>query len=136
VSIRVNATLAEGAAPPLPAAVDVLAQLRTALGDVRNWHAELPAAQTRVVSLRDAASPGALRAHPLGTLSVRQSVVPLNLQRDIERFGEAPVSGARRFGVSATLIDGQGVQSSTIADDFAPAQFFEMDDDAKLAAPS
>jgi hypothetical protein len=136
VSIRVNATLAEGSAPALPAAVDVFAQLRAALGDVRNWHAELPAAQTRVVSLRDgSAADNALRMHPLGIPRVRQGVVPLNLTRDIERFGEAPVAGATRFDVSAALIDGESVARATIGDDFAPAQFFEMSDEEKLAAP-
>jgi hypothetical protein len=136
VSIRVNATLAEGDAPPLPAAVDALTQLQGALRDPRNWHAELAEAQTRVVSLREAAASDALRVHPLGTLSVRQSVVPLNLERDIDRFGEAPVAGARRFAVSATTIDGQGAERTPIGDDFAPAQFFELSDDAKLSAPS
>ena len=136
VSIRVNATLAEGTAPPLPAAVNALEQLRAALRDVRNWHVELPAAQTRVVSLRDGVAADRLRVHPLGTLNVRQGVVPLNLGRDIERFGQAPVAGATRFAVSATTIDGQGVQRRAIADDFAPAQFFEMSDEDRLAAPS
>ena len=135
VSIRVNATLAEGSAPPLPAAVDVFEQLRGALRDVRNWHAELPAAQTRVVSLRDAAADDALRVHPLGIPRVRQGVAPLNLTRDIERFGEAPVAGATRFDVSAALIDGESVSRTMIGDDFAPAQFFEMSDEEKLAAP-
>jgi hypothetical protein len=89
VSIRVNATLAGGTAPALPAAVDVLAQLQAALRDARNWSAELPAAQTRVVALRDAPAGTALRVHPLATLVVRQAIVPLNLERDIDRFGDA-----------------------------------------------
>jgi hypothetical protein len=138
VSIRVDATLAEGQAPPLPQAVDALAQLRTALRDARNWHAELPTAQTRVVSLRDgsAAPAGSLRVHPLGTPSVRQAVVPLNLARDIDRYGEAPVAGAARFAVSAATLDGQPVTRTPIGDDFAAAQFFLMSDDDKLAAPA
>jgi hypothetical protein len=136
VSIRVNATLAEGDAPPLPAPVDALAQLQAALRDVRNWHAELPDAQTRVASLREAAGSDTLRVHPLGTLRVRQGVVPLNLERDIDRYGEAPVAGARRFRVSAATLDGLDTGRTPIGDDFAPAQFFEMSDDAKLVAPS
>lgn len=141
VSIRVNATLAEGAAPALPAAVDVLALLRAALRHARNWHATLPGGQGRVVHLRElAGSPAGAPAsvlwiHPLATPSVRQGVVPLNLQRDIERFGQAPVAGARRFPVTAASIDAQSVASTVISDDFAPAQFFEMSDDEKLAAP-
>lgn len=136
VSIRVNVTLAGGAAPPLPAGVDALVQLREALNDARSWSAELPVGQTRVVALRDAAVEGELRAHPLGTLAVRQSVVPLNLSRDIEKFGESPVSGSRRFAVTGVTIGGAQETSNPVDDDFAPAQFFEMSDDDRLGSPS
>ena len=136
VSIRVNATLAEGTTPPLPQAVNVLDQLKAALGDSRNWHAELPEAQTRVVTLAEAQNGSTIRVHPLGTLSVRQGVVPLNLERDIDRYGEAPVAGSKRFTVGALTLGDAGTDSSPVRDDFAPAQFFEMSDEAKLAAPS
>lgn len=135
VSIRVNATLAAGTAPPLPAAVDVLGQLQQALRDERNWSAELPAAQTRVVTLREAATNTTMRVHPLATLVVRQAIVPLNLQRDIDRFGDAPVAGPRRFNTGPALLGGQTVPDNKLRDDFAPAQFFEMSDNDKLAAP-
>ncbi len=136
VTIRVNATLAEGTTPPLPQAVNVLDQLKAALGDARNWHAELPPQQTRVVTLTEAADKTTLRVHPLGTLSVRQGVVPLNLERDIDRYGEAPVAGSRRFAVGAVTLGGGPAGGAPVRDDFAPAQFFEMSDEAKLAAPS
>jgi hypothetical protein len=74
--------------------------------------------------------------HPLGTLAVRQSVVPLNLDRDIDKFGDSPVAGARRFAVTRVAIEGGEQTSSAVQDDFAPAQFFEMSDDARLASPS
>jgi hypothetical protein len=135
VSIRVNATLASGTAPPLPAAVDVLGQLQQALRDARNWSSELPPAQTRVVTLREAAAATTLRVHPLATLVVRQAIVPLNLSRDIDRFGDAPVAGPKRFATSAALLGGQTVPDNKLRDDFAPAQFFEMSDNDKLAAP-
>ena len=41
--------------------------------------------------------PDQILLHPMGTLQVQQGVVPLNLHRDIDRVGEAPPSGARRF---------------------------------------
>jgi hypothetical protein len=31
---------------------------------------------------------------------VRQSVVPLNLSRDLDKFNDSPIAGARRFQVS------------------------------------
>ncbi|HEX2515336.1 MAG TPA: DUF6603 domain-containing protein [Chloroflexota bacterium] len=139
VSIRVNVTLVGGQAPPLPAAVDAFAQLRAALADTRSWSAELPPAQTGIVTLREAPADGVLRAHPLGTLTVRQGVVPLNLDRDIDKLGDAPVAGARRFTVTRVGIGsggGSAEPGSAVLDDFAPAQFFEMSDEARLASPS
>ena len=145
VSIRVNVTLVGGRAPPVAIAVDASSHLRAALADPKSWSAELPQGQTRIVSLREAAGGSALTVHPLGTLTVRQSVVPLNLDRDIDRFGDAPIAGARRFRVTRVGIKaldapagsaGVNETMSGVSDDFAPAQFFEMSDDAKLASPS
>ena len=76
--------------------------------------------------------------HPLGTLTVRQSVVPLNLSRDIDKFNDSPIAGARRFTVTRIAVgtDAGTETTGTVQDDFAPAQFFEMSDDEKLASPS
>ena len=69
-------------------------------------------AQTGIVTLREAPADGVLRAHPLGTLAVRQGVVPLNLERDIDKLGDAPVAGARRFTVTRVAIgSGSGAPS-------------------------
>ncbi len=135
VSIRVNATLAHGTAPPQPATVDVLRQLLAALRDPRNWSADLPPQRTRVVTLREAVARGAFSVHPLARLTVRQAVVPLNLQRDIDRFGDSPVAGARRFTLGTPRLGGEEVRGTSLRDDFAPAQFFDMSDDDRLAAP-
>jgi hypothetical protein len=117
--------------------VSAFDQLRTALSDSRSWTAELPRGQTGIVKLRESKVENEFRVHPLGTLTVRQSVVPLNLARDIDKFGESPVAGARRFTVSGVAIEGAGGQSTTpLQEDFAPAQFFEMTDEAKIASPS
>jgi hypothetical protein len=138
VSIRVNVTLVSGQTPPLPAAIDAFAQLRAALADAKSWSAELPRGQSRIVSLRESAADGTLRVHPLGTLTVRQSVVPLNLARDLDKFNDSPIAGARRFAVTRVAI-GTGTANEptdAVQDDFAPAQFFEMSDDQKIASPS
>jgi len=138
VTVRVNFTLVSGQTPPLPAAIDAFAQLRAALADAKSWTTELPQGQTRIVSLRESAADGTLRVHPLGTLTVRQSVVPLNLTRDIDKFNDSPIAGARRFQVTRVVVGtGTGNEStSDVQDDFAPAQFFEMSDDEKIASPS
>jgi hypothetical protein len=69
---------------------------------------------------------------------VRQSVVPLNLTRDIDKFNDSPIAGARRFTVTRVAVGtGTGTEATgPVQDDFAPAQFFEMSDDQKLASPS
>ena len=72
---------------------------------------------------------------PLGQMRVSQLVVPLNTARDIDLFGGAPVAGDRRFTVTATLGTTTLPRAAHKAP-FAPAQFFEMSDDEKLAAPS
>ena len=105
ISIRVDKTLVEGEKPPLPEPIDVLPRLKDALGNPGNWVSQLPAGQRPVVTLR--AKTGAateVLLHPLGTLTVKQSVVPLNL--DISRFGAAP-AGARRFTISSVSLGGQ-----------------------------
>ena len=138
VTVRVNFTLVSGERPPLPTAIDAFAQLRVALADAKSWTTELPAGQTRIVSLRESAADGALRVHPLGTLTVRQSVVPLNLTRDIDKFNDSPIAGARRFTLTRVVVGTDTGTETTgpVQEDFAPAQFFEMSDDEKLASPS
>jgi hypothetical protein len=65
---------------------------------------------------------------------VRQQVVPLDV--DIDLFRSARPAGARRFEITALEVNGSNVARSTAREFFAPAQFFEMSDDEKLARPS
>ncbi|HWM08787.1 MAG TPA: DUF6603 domain-containing protein [Solirubrobacteraceae bacterium] len=137
-SVRFDATLVGGAAPADVQRIDALGELTRALGDARHWQAEAPAATGRLVSVR-AARPdelGAVLLHPLGSLSVRQSVVPLNLTRDIDRLGAASPDGARRFAVTEARLGARLAATQPLRELFAPAQFFDMSDDDKLAAPS
>ena len=137
VSIRVDKTLVGGEKPPLPEPIDVLPRLKEALGNLGNWVVQLPAGQRQMVTLR--AKPGAptdVLLHPLGMLTVKQSVVPLNM--DISRFGQAAPAGARRFTISSVSLgsNGENQTAQPVNDFFAPAQFFEMSDDEKLSRPS
>jgi hypothetical protein len=135
-TVRFDKTLIDGDPPPLPPAVDVLGLLLQALSDPRSWRTDVPAGRTHGVALRKLAPGAALVIDPLGRLVVTQDVAPLNTGRDIDIFGGAPVAGARRFALGAslngvTLTPPQALQAA-----FAPAQFFEMSDDEKLASPS
>lgn len=113
--------------------VDVLPLLTAALADSRNWGAQLPAGTPPLVSLRTA-DQSALIAHPLARLEVHESLVPLDLA--IEKFGSASPSGTTTFTIGDYLINGSSVPRETVQDDFAPAQFFNLSDDDKLARPS
>jgi hypothetical protein len=135
VSIRIDRTLVEGEKPPLPEAVDVLPRLKQALANPGNWVSKLPDRQRPLVGLRaDADVAIDVLLHPLGTLIVKQGVVPLNV--DISRFGPGPPAGARRFTISGVSLGENDQLTAPVKDFFAPAQFFEMSDDDKLSRPS
>lgn len=134
-TVRFDKTLISGDKPPPPPAVDVLAELRRALSDRSSWSSQPRAGRQHGVSLRKLAPGGALVLDPLGNLVVRQQVVPLNTARDIDVFGGAPVGGVRRFNLRASL-GGATQEVANVSDAFAPAQFFSMTDDEKLASPS
>lgn len=134
-TIRFDKTLISGEKPPLPPAVDVLAELLRALTAPDSWSTQLPPNRQHGVTLRKVASGGALVLDPLGNLVVKQQLVPLNTSRDLDTFGGAPIAGARRFNVQAK-IEGVTQDVNPIQDAFAPAQFFSMNDEEKLASPS
>lgn len=135
VSIRVDRTLVSGEPPPLPAPVDVLPLLLATLDLAGSWIARLPAGQQQGVTLRGRPDlAGEVLLHPLGRLTVSQTVVPLGM--DISRFGDAAPAGARRFTIGRVNPDGQTESPEVVRDFFAPAQFFEMSDDEKLSRPS
>jgi hypothetical protein len=135
-SIRFDKTLVAGIKPPLPPAVDALEELMRALSSPDNWSAQLPVARQHGVTTRKLAAKASLALDPLGQLSVNQTVVPLNTNRDIDTFGGAPLSGARRFSITTATLNGNTQAAEAMQDMFAPAQFFDLSDDERLASPS
>jgi hypothetical protein len=134
-SVSVDHTFGSPSTTPvaLPA-VDVRAQVLAALRDTRSWRAEPPAAGQSAVSLRTPAGDTNLVLHPLGHLRVSQRVVPLGM--DIARVGNARPSGPNRFAITSVTVGGSPVSAPSINDRFARAQYFDMTDDQKLAAPA
>lgn len=132
-SIPVNLTLGDTRTAILEA-VNVQDELLAALQDRTNWAGELTNGRDLIATVRNVPADDAVMVHPLGSLSVRQQVVPLGV--DIEVFRSARPSGARRFEITSLAVNGTAVQRRTVREFFAPAQFFEMSDDEKLARPS
>lgn len=138
VSVHFERQFGQKTAPPLPAAVDVLALVTEALRDRRNWSATLPSAEPAIVTLREAPSTttGPLRVHPLAELTVRERVVPLN--RRITKLGTAPLHGGpTTITVRATDrgATAQPVPTTPVQEPFALAQFEDLRDDELLARP-
>jgi hypothetical protein len=133
-SVSFDKTLVDGEAPPRLAPIDVMAQLKVALSDARNWTGHLAEGERRMVTLHELQGPDLIPLHPLGTLSVKQTVVPLEL--DIAKFGNAPPAGARQFKINHVTVSEKEVSFAPVKDFFAPSQFLELSDDEKLIAPS
>ena len=99
------------------------------------WSAVPPAAGT-VVSVKDATGGSDIVAHPLGSVTLHQRVLPF--AKTISRFGGAvPLTGDSTFTLSSIKIGGQGNGAFTaFFEDFAPGQFENLTDDQKLARPA
>ena len=104
--------------------------VRDALQDDGNWATQLPPSERAVVTLRAQPAAADPLVHPLADLQVTQRVVPLGLV--ITRFGNTLPEGPRRFVLSLVGAN----TAETVSDFFAPAQFRDMSDEAKLAAPA
>ena len=138
VSVRFERQFGTKTAPPLPAAVDVVALVAAALADRRNWSGTLPRQEPPVVTFRDGApSTGPLRVHPLAELTVRERIAPLN--RLLTKLGTAPlVGGPTTLTVTATDSGPTALpwRTTPVLEPFALAQFEDLREDEQLARPS
>jgi hypothetical protein len=134
VSASVDLTWGDSTQASIPAR-PVLPDLLQAFGDPRSWSAALPGGTTVAVSL---ATPKpdttALRVHPMGTLTVKETVVPLDLP--IARYGNAVPSDGSEFSIQGVQINQQQETIQSIQDQFAPGQFLNLSDADKLSRPS
>lgn len=121
-----------GDGPPLPL-VDVLGELLAALNDPENWAGALPAGGRSGATLREVVVDGIL-AHPLADLVVSQRSVPLGLQ--LERFGNARITGPSKFEIDAASIDGDAAPRTDVDALFALGNFRDLSDDDRLKRPS
>ncbi|MFN0086631.1 MAG: DUF6603 domain-containing protein [Blastocatellia bacterium] len=136
VSFKFHFTLIEGDAPPRAAGTNVSALLNAALQDQRNWTPELPPGLDSLVALKKVPATSDVVVHPLAELTVRQTVVPLDLE--ISQFGNTEPIGARKFTIESARIAGaaENARITPIDENFAPAQYLDLTDDEKLVRPS
>ena len=134
-SVGFDLTVGEPPPPFAIAPVDPLGLLLAALEDKTNWSANPLDDVHAVVAIREQAPSEDVVVHPLGTLTVRQRVVPLDFQ--LEVYGQAELAGGRfSFGIEAITIGGAEPRRSELRDQFAPGDFLRLTDEQKLARPS
>jgi hypothetical protein len=132
VSLHFEATFGEERALPAPEVAQPVPALQRALSDPGSWAAQIPTAESTLVSIRGSKPGKVVLAHPLGDLAVRQRVLPLDTP--ITKIGNARLPAEARFDLSVENVAGS--QEQPVRDQFAPAQFQDLSDDQKLSAPS
>ena len=133
-SVKFDRTLGEAeTVPPLPV-VHAKPALLAALRDAGNWQAALPAASGMLVTFKSIPSPDRVMLHPLGTLSVRQQVVPLGV--DIEKFGHAKTARTESYQITQVKLHGQVTSSDPLEEYFAPGEYSELTQSQQLSRPS
>jgi len=111
----------------------VVPLLQVELEKAANWRALPPPSSILLVSLRKLELPGdALVLHPLGTLEISQSAVPLGVTLD--KVGAQKPADANRFAVNVK--SGGLAKRRDARRGFAPAQFRNLKDAQKLSAPA
>jgi hypothetical protein len=137
--VPIDLTIGTAAVPPPVETVDVAALVWEQVSRRANWQAALPADAVPGVTLAAASTDrsdgqaSTLPIHPFALLSLRQRVVPLGTT--ISRVGaRLPKDGTRSYDLAVTAPT--GVQVETLTDLFAPAQYRDLPDDAKLSGPS
>ncbi|HXL91633.1 MAG TPA: DUF6603 domain-containing protein [Streptosporangiaceae bacterium] len=134
VGVSIDLTCGDSTQVTLPS-VAVLPPLTAALTNPGNWSAQPPATGSPGVSLRSLPAGSAqIVVQPGGTLSVRETVVPLDIP--ITKFDNAPPADGTEFSISAVTLNGTPVTPVATQEDFAIAQFTNMSDADKLSAPS
>lgn len=112
--------------------VEVLPLLTSAFALQGNWKAEMPSESNLQVTLKTIEqSDDAIIAHPCGTLTVSQKIVPLGLT--IAKYGNQPVEGDTKFTINKVSIGAEELSFTATQEEFAPAQYFSFTDAEKLS---
>jgi hypothetical protein len=134
ITVGVDFELGDSRARPPVETVDVGALLWSELSQPASWQATLPAGLDPGATLTvHAPSDDDLVIHPLSELTGRQRVAPLDTL--ITRVGaRRPFAGPTTYSLHMTVPTGVTVDHASEL--FAPAQFTESTEDAKLSGPA
>src|SRR5262249_43447178 len=104
ISASIDLTWGDDHAVSLPA-TPVLPQLHAALIAAASWSARLPAGAEQAVPLRGL-PPGDtdIVVHPMGSLTVREKVVPLDLP--VNKFGNDTPADGSEFAIAGVTLNG------------------------------
>jgi hypothetical protein len=78
--------------------------------------------------------PKTIIVHPMGSLAVREKVVPLDFQ--ISHYKDGIPSDGNYFSIGAVLINGAKTSTDPFQDAFATGQFIDLSDADKLSRSS
>jgi hypothetical protein len=134
-SVNIDKQWGDSTQATLPA-TNAQTPFMAALGNPSNWIATPPSGSALPISLGGTpADSGTVLVHPLGEVSVRQKIVPLEVT--LTRFGGSSVDGPNYFRIGALNVSGQAAAAVSAAyDEFALGQFIDLTDDEKLSDPS
>jgi hypothetical protein len=132
--VGINETFGSPDAPSVPD-VDIAAEFRRQIDNVRNWSAQLPGQGELLVVLRPklAVEKDEILAHPAATLEFNQRAIPLKVT--LQHFGAAKPVGPAKFDVTG-MVAGGDLAADPIQTEFAPAQYFDLSNDDRISAPA
>lgn len=144
ISVEINITFGKSEKKESLPAANVMRELTKELGKSGNWSAQLPPEGASVVNIRrpepdgESAEAGGeserVLVHPLGGITIRQTVVPLAFR--IDKYGNARPATYERFEITDLVVDGNSLsQGRRMKEQFAPAKYREMSDSEKMNSP-
>lgn len=136
VKINVNVTIGQPDHKDKLPDVNVLPLLKEAISNTDNWEAIAPNSSNLLVTVREIENAnGKLVIHPSGKLSVKQKVMPL--RTSIKKFGKQNPKDHNWLDIEVRNSAGETwTKEKELKEWFAPADFQELSNSAKIKAPS
>ncbi|MFK8008018.1 MAG: DUF6603 domain-containing protein [Saprospiraceae bacterium] len=137
-NVRFNKTFGERKSTTLPN-ITIWPLLETEFKKQENWKAVFPKNKNDLVKLKELKAPSFLVLHPVGSFTVSQGLLPLNVK--IEKFGNQKPSSVQKYSIPSVEIESSlysinNNQLVYVDGQFAPAQFQNLSDSQKLSTPS